>query len=74
MAQPYIVRLEHLGYEWWWTDSSRGRGSVVEWLQRCRSRASYRAIADYLDSGYLELMARTGAAERTRVAAILAAR
>lgn len=73
MALPYLVRLEHLGCDWWWTDVSRGRASVSAWLQRCRSRPSYRAIADYLDASYLELMARTGAAERTRVAAMLAA-
>jgi glutathione S-transferase len=74
MALPYVVRLEHLGYQWWWTGAGAARAPIVDWLARCKVRPSYRAIADYLDPAYLELMPRTGAAERPRVEAILASR
>jgi hypothetical protein len=73
MALPYIVRLEHLAFEWWWTDPARGRGAVGEWLERCKARPSYAAIADYLEPPYVELMQRAGREARERVAAEIAA-
>ena len=73
MALPYIVRLEHLTLQWWWQDPARQRGALGAWLARCKARASYAAIADYLDGAYLELMARTGAEASERLRAMLAA-
>jgi glutathione S-transferase len=72
MALPYVVRLEHLGYAWWWTEKGAARAAVTDWLARCKARPSYRAISAYLDPGYLELLARTGAEARSKVEAILA--
>ncbi len=73
MALPYIVRLEHLAFEWWWQDPARGRGVVADWLERCKARPSYAAIADYLEPAYIEIMQRCGRESRLRVAAELAA-
>jgi len=73
MAVPYVVRLEHLGMQWWWEEPQRQRGTIIDWLMRCKARASFAAISDHLDAGYLELMARTGKEAQARVAAILAA-
>jgi glutathione S-transferase len=72
MAVPYVVRLEHLSYDWWWTDAARGRLAVSAWLQRCKARPSYAAIADYLDADYLELLPRVGKEVRPAIEAILA--
>jgi len=72
MALPYVVRLEHLSYEWWWTEKGAARASIADWLARCRARPSYSGIAAYLDPGYLELLSSTGAAARRQVEAILA--
>jgi len=71
MAVPYIVRLEHLSYDWWWTDAARGRQAVGEWLKRCKARPSYGAITDYLDAGYLELLPRVGREVQPAIEAIL---
>ena len=71
MALPYLVRLEHLGFEWWWTDPARGRGAVGDWLARCKARPSYAAIADFIDAGFVAQLASSGAAARERVAAEL---
>jgi glutathione S-transferase len=71
MALPYIVRLEHLSYEWWWTDAARGRQVVAEWLARCKARPGYGAISDYLDAAYLELLPRVGAEVRDSIEAML---
>jgi len=67
MAIPYVLRLEHLSYNWWWRGSQRPRPAVTEWLARCKQRPSYRGIADYIDAAYVELLQRTGAAERPRI-------
>lgn len=71
MALPYVVRLEHLGYEWWWSDLSRGRNSLAPWLASCKARPSYAAIANYLDPEYLQMMPVKGAEVRIKVEAIL---
>jgi glutathione S-transferase len=71
MALPYIVRLEHLSFDWWWTDPSRGRSAVTGWLARCKARPSFAAIEAYLDPAYMELLPRVGAQVRARVAAEL---
>lgn len=72
MALPYVVRLEHLDCDWWWTDAKRNRQSVSDWLARCKQRPSYAAIADYLDASYLELLPRTGREARSQLETILA--
>jgi glutathione S-transferase len=71
MALPYLVRLEHLDCAWWWTDPAKQRQAVTEWLQRCKARSSYAAIADYLDPHYLELLSRTGMEARSKLEAML---
>ena len=46
---------------------------VDDWLERCKARPSYAAIADYLEPAYIEIMQRCGRETRARVAAELAA-
>jgi glutathione S-transferase len=49
---PYVLRLEHLGLDWFWSDAPQ----VAEWLARCKQRPEYSAIDDYIDPKYLEIM------------------
>jgi len=72
MALPYIVRLEHLACDWWWTDPAKNRSSVIEWLRRCKARPSYTAFSDYFDAHYLELLRHKGEEARARLEAMLA--
>jgi glutathione S-transferase len=65
---PYIRRLEDLSLSWLWEGR---RGSIAKWLDGCKSRANYSAIADYLDPKYLELMARVGEEARGKIKSIL---
>jgi glutathione S-transferase len=67
MALPYIVRLEHLGFQEWWTGDEATRGGFESWLARCKQRDSWRAIADFIDPAYVELLGRTGAEALPRV-------
>lgn len=69
MALPYVVRLEHLGFEWWW--QGEDRQVINDWLARCKARPSYAAINDYLDADYMELLARTGREVRPGIEALL---
>lgn len=71
MALPYVVRLEQLSLDWLWTGSG-GKGEIQGWLERCRARPSYAAIADYLRPAYLTLLAEQGTAAAAQVRAILA--
>lgn len=70
MALPYVVRLEHLALDWWWAAGS-GQDEVRGWLERCRARPSYAAIAGYLRPAYLALMAEQGAAAAGQVRELL---
>jgi len=49
---PYVLRLEHLGLDWFWEDFP----SVGAWLARGKARDTYQAIADYLDLKYLAVL------------------
>ncbi len=65
---PYVVRLEHLSLGWLWEGK---RASIGRWLERCKSRRNYSAIANYLVPAYLELMEKVGREARPKVEAIL---
>ena len=67
---PYIVRLEHLALAEMW---SKNRPTVGKWLERCRARANYSAIQDYINPKYIPLMAEQGAEALPKVRKILAA-
>jgi glutathione S-transferase len=54
---PYVCRLEDLALSWLWDGE---RGCIASWLNRCKARANFSGIADYLDPGYLELMRKSG--------------
>lgn len=69
MALPYVVRLEQLALDWWW--NAAGGSEVQGWLERCRARPSYAAIAGYLRPAYLTLLAEQGAAAAGQVREIL---
>jgi glutathione S-transferase len=49
---PYVLRLEHLGLEWFWSEAPL----VADWLVHCKDRSEYSVIEDNLDPKYLELM------------------
>jgi len=66
---PYVCRLEHLAMSWTWDH----RASVARWLERCRMRSNYVAIADYLDAHYLALMRESGESARPALEAALRA-
>lgn len=50
---PYVLRLEHLGLDWFWSEAP----AVADWLERCKQRPEYAAIDDHIDPNYLKLMA-----------------
>lgn len=64
---PYVCRLEHLAMSWMWDH----RATVARWLERCRQRPNYGAIADYLDQHYLTLMREMGELARPALEAVL---
>jgi glutathione S-transferase len=64
---PYACRLEHLAMSWMWDH----RASIARWLERCRARSNYVAIADYLDEHYLKLMRESGDLARPGLEAVL---
>jgi glutathione S-transferase len=64
---PYACRLEHLAMSWMWGH----RATVARWLERCRARPNYGAIADYLDQHYLTLMRESGELARPALEAVL---
>jgi len=67
---PYVVRLEHLALAEMW---SKSRPAVGKWLERCRMRANYSAIQNYINPKYIPLMADKGAEVLPAVRKILAA-
>jgi glutathione S-transferase len=65
---PYVCRLEDLNMSWMWDGP---RASIGPWLDRCKARANYSGIADYLDPKYLQLMKASGSELGDTVRAIL---
>jgi len=49
---PYVLRLEHLGLDWFWSDAPQ----VADWFARCKERPEYSVIEENLDPKYLDLM------------------
>jgi len=64
---PYVCRLEHLAMSWLWDDHA----AVARWLDRCKARSNYGAMADYYDAQNLSLQRESGEAARSDVEAIL---
>jgi glutathione S-transferase len=64
---PYVIRLEHLGLDWFWSDHA----PVADWLARCKGQPWYAAIDDYLDAGYIELMSKVPADEMQKIRDLL---
>lgn len=65
---PYVLRLDDLAMSWLWQSE---RASIARWMERCKARANYSGIADYLDPHYQELMRAAGEEVRPAVEAIL---
>jgi glutathione S-transferase len=63
---PYVLRLEHLGLDGFWSDLPR----VGEWLEATRNRPTYGAITAHLDPKYLAIMQTTSSEQRERVDAL----
>jgi len=64
---PYVLRLVHLGLDWFWEDQP----TVAKWLARMQSRPAYRAVEERLDPKYLEIMPVVAAREHDRLRAFL---
>lgn len=64
---PYVLRLEHLGLDWFWEDAPL----VADWLERSKARSEYEAIDEHLVPAYVELMTASGIAQADRVRAIV---
>ena len=54
---PYAQRLAHLALDWMWEGDRRVIG---DWFDRCRSRANYSGISNYLEPSYVELCTSEG--------------
>jgi glutathione S-transferase len=54
---PYVCRLETLAMTWMW---DRKHPSITSWLDRCKARANFAGITDYLDKDYVSLMYERG--------------
>jgi len=65
---PYVVRLEHLGQSWMWTES---RPAVGRWLEQCRKRAGYSGVADYIVPGAVSLMSEKGLAAQGKIRSLV---
>jgi glutathione S-transferase len=65
---PYVCRLEHLAMSWMW---QADRISIAGWMERCKARANFSGISDYLDPHYLELMRSAGEEAQPEVEALL---
>ena len=64
---PYVLRLVHLGLDWFWEDHTR----VADWLARMQARPAYRAVDERLDPKYLEMMPLAAAREEARLRQIV---
>jgi glutathione S-transferase len=49
---PYVLRLEQLGLEWFWSEAPK----VSDWLTRSKERLEYSVIDEHINPKYLELM------------------
>jgi glutathione S-transferase len=49
---PYVLRLEHLGLDWFWSDAPQ----IAEWFTRSKERPEYSVIDEYISPKYLEVM------------------
>ena len=64
---PYVLRLEHLGLDWFWSDAPQ----VADWMARCKGMPEYSAISDHIDPKYLALMGSLPADQHDRVKEIV---
>lgn len=64
---PYVLRLEHLGLDWFWADAP----AVADWLQRSKARPEYAVVEDHIDPDYMELMASIPAEQYAKVREIV---
>ena len=63
---PYFLRARHLGLNWMWGEHE----ALDDWFDRCCQRPEYGVIEQYLDPGYVELMASVPEQERERAQAL----
>jgi glutathione S-transferase len=70
MALPYVERLRHFGFEWWWREQPV-QVCIDSWLKHCEARPGYRGISEFLDKDYLNLMRQRGAEVEVTVRTML---
>ena len=60
---PYVLRLEHLGLDGFWSDLPR----IRDWLEAARARPTFEAIQNHLDPQYLAIMKGSSEEYRERI-------
>jgi glutathione S-transferase len=65
---PYVCRLENLAMVWMWEGK---HSSINGWLDRCKARANFSGITDYLDANYTALMHDRGTELRAPLQTLL---
>jgi glutathione S-transferase len=60
---PYVLRLEHLGLERFWSNAPR----LASWLERVRGRPAYQVIERHLDPNYLAIMPQAALEQWDRI-------
>ena len=64
---PYVTRLAHLHFDGMWARRPR----LAAWHARIQARPNYRAIAGFVDPGYVALFDRHGPEAWTRARAMI---
>lgn len=64
---PYVLRLEHLGLDWFW----EALPQIGEWFERCKARPEYSVIDEHINPDYVSLIGSAAAENHDRVQTIV---
>lgn len=64
---PYVLRLEHLGLDWFWADSSH----VADWFARSKARPEFSVVEDHINPAYVDLMSAIPTEQMDKVKKII---
>lgn len=64
---PYVLRLDHLGLDWFWED----KPEVGDWFGRCKNRPEYAVVEEHVNPAYVELMRSVPAEDMESVRSIV---
>ncbi|MFK8016845.1 MAG: glutathione S-transferase family protein [Gammaproteobacteria bacterium] len=66
---PYVLRLDHLGLDWFWSDLPQ----VTDWFARAKRRPEFSAIEEHINPHYLKLMGGTTPEQHDKIRAAITA-